>query len=109
MAGASGDDGASSGAAWGAESVGYPAPTLLAILIGCVEFFGGLMLTFGLLTRFVAVAIAVFMAFAVLFHLGNGFFWTARGYEYPLFWAVAALFFVVRGGGAFSLDRKLSA
>ncbi|MFV0302906.1 MAG: DoxX family protein [Paracoccus sp. (in: a-proteobacteria)] len=90
------------------DSVGYPAPTLLAILIGCVEFFGGLMIAAGFLTRFAAVAVAVFMAFAVLFHLGNGFFWTAKGFEYPLFWGIAALFFAIRGGGAHSIDSKIS-
>lgn len=91
------------------DSVGYPAATLMAVLIGVVEFFGGLMIAFGFMTRFAAVAVAVFMAFAVLFHLGNGFFWTAKGYEYPLFWGVAAVFFAIKGGGALSIDRKLAA
>ncbi|MFV0492078.1 MAG: DoxX family protein [Pseudorhodobacter sp.] len=93
-----------SGTAGFLESAGYPAPTIMAILIGCVEFIGGLMLTIGFMTRFAAAAVAVFMAFAVLFHLGNGFFWMAKGYEYPLLWGIVALFFLVRGGGAFSVD-----
>lgn len=91
------------------ESVGYPAPTLMAILIGVVEFFGGLMITTGFMTRFAAVAVAVFMGFAVLFHLGNGFFWTARGFEYPVLWGIAAIFFAVKGGGAYSIDGRASA
>lgn len=98
-----------SGTAGFLESVGYPAPTLMAILIGCVEFFGGLMISVGFMTRLAAVAVAVFMAFAVLFHLGNGFFWTARGYEYPLLWGIAAIFFAITGGGAHSVDDKISA
>ncbi|RYG91773.1 DoxX family protein [Loktanella sp. IMCC34160] len=93
-----------SGTAGFLESVGYPAPTLMALLIGLVEFFGGLMLVTGFLTRFAAVAVAVFMAFAVAFHLGNGFFWTARGYEYPLLWGITAVFFAVKGGGPLSID-----
>jgi len=95
-----------SGTAGFLESVGYPAPTLMAILIGVVEFFGGLMIATGFMTRFAAVAVAVFMAFAVMFHLGNGFFWTARGYEYPVLWGIAAIFFAVKGGGAYSIDGK---
>ena len=91
------------------ESVGYPAPTLMAILIGVVEFFGGLMIATGFMTRFAAVAVAVFMGFAVLFHLGNGFFWTARGFEYPVLWGIAAIFFAVKGGGAYSIDGRASA
>ncbi|UYN99041.1 MAG: DoxX family protein [Devosia sp.] len=89
------------------ESVGYSNGTFLAVLIGVVEFFGGLCLAAGIFTRPVALAVLVFMLNAVLFHLKNGFFWTAAGYEYPLFWGVAALFFLVRGGGAYSLDHKL--
>lgn len=97
-----------SGTAGFLESVGYPAPMLMAILIGVVEFFGGLMIAAGFMTRFAAVSVAVFMAFAVMFHLGNGFFWTARGYEYPVLWGIAAIFFAVKGGGAYSIDRKAS-
>jgi putative oxidoreductase len=93
-----------SGTAGFLESVGYPAPMLMALLIGLVEFVGGLLLTFGFMTRFAAASIVVFMAFAVSFHAGNGFFWTARGFEYPLLWGVAALFFVIRGGGPRSID-----
>lgn len=88
-------------------SVGYEPAFALALTVGLVEFVGGLMLALGLLTRPVALAVAVFMANAVLFHAGNGFLWTQGGYEYPLMWGIAALFFAVRGGGRVSLDRLL--
>ncbi|MGB7241607.1 MAG: DoxX family protein [Sulfitobacter sp.] len=89
------------------ESVGYSAPGLMALLIGLVEFVGGLLIAFGFLTRPAAAAVAVFMAFAVSFHIGNGFFWTARGFEYPILWGLAAVFFAVKGGGAYSIDTKI--
>ncbi len=89
------------------ESVGYPSPGFLALLIGLVEFFGGLCLVLGLLTRPAAVAVAIFMAGAVSFHLSNGFFWTAKGFEYPFLWGVAAFFFAVKGGGKYSLDARI--
>ena len=47
------------------------------------------------------------MATAVIQHFPRGFFWTSGGFEYPLMWAVAAFFFLVRGGGPYSLDRAL--
>jgi putative oxidoreductase len=37
----------------------------------------------------------------------NGFFWTNKGFEYPLMWGIAALFFLIRGGGAYSVDRAI--
>jgi putative oxidoreductase len=37
----------------------------------------------------------------------NGFFWTKGGSEFSLLILFAALFFLIRGGGAWSLDRKL--
>src|SRR6516225_667938 len=60
-------------------------PASLALVAGLVEFVGGLMLAFGLATRVVAGSVVGLMAVAVLqVHLGNGFFWTSGGFEYPL-------------------------
>lgn len=83
-------------------------PPILALVAGLVEFVGGLMLAAGLITRPVAALVFGLMAVAVVqVHLGAGFFWTSGGYEYPLFWAVAALYFVLRGGGRASLDALI--
>ena len=66
------------------------------------------MLALGLATRAVAVLIFGVMAVAVvLVHLPQGFFWNAGGYEYPLLWGIAALFYAIRGGGSYSLDRLI--
>lgn len=89
------------------ESVGYTPGYELALLVALVEVVGGLALVLGLLTRPFAIAVAVFMAQAALFHAGNGFNWSNGGYEYPLFWMIAALFFAVRGGGKLSVDRLI--
>jgi putative oxidoreductase len=83
-------------------------PPSLALLAGVIEFFGGLMLALGLATRVVAALVAGLMAVAVTqVHLGAGFFWTDGGFEYPLFWGIVALSFVIRGGGRYSLDRLI--
>ena len=86
-----------------AAKLGLPAS--LALLAGLIEFFGGLMLAAGFLTRPVAALVFGLMAVAVLqVHLPIGFFWTAGGYEYPLFWGVVALSLAIRGGGRYSVD-----
>jgi putative oxidoreductase len=80
----------------------------MALVIGMIEFFGGLLLALGLFTRPVAALIAGMMAVAVVtVHLPAGFFWTNGGYEYPLFWGLVALSFVLRGGGRYSLDALI--
>ena len=89
-----------------ATQLGLPAS--LALVTGLIEFFGGLMLAAGLLTRPVAALVFGLMAVATLqVHLSLGFFWTSGGFEYPLFWGLAALSFVIRGGGRYSLDALI--
>lgn len=95
------------------EHLGMPAP--VAFLIICTEFFGGLGLIVGLLTRIPALGIGVEMIGAVLMvHLPNGFFmnWAGNqkgeGFEYHLLVIAIAAVLLIRGGGAFSADRALS-
>jgi len=80
----------------------------LAVYITLLEFVGGLMLACGLFTRVVATLVAGFMAVAVIqVHWPNGFFWIAKGYEYPLFWGLVCVALAIRGGGPLSLDAKI--
>lgn len=76
-----------------------------ALGAGLVEFFGGLFLAAGLLTRLAALGVTVLLAVASMVHLGAGFFWTDGGWEYPILWGVLSLTFTVKGGGAYSLDK----
>ena len=81
---------------------------LLAVLgAGSVELVGGLLLALGLGTRIAAAAIVALLAVATTVHLGNGFFWTDGGWEYPALWALVALGYAIRGGGRYSLDRAI--
>ena len=86
---------------------GFNPPTVLAWTVALTEIVGGVLLAVGLFTRPAALAITIFLATAVTVHYGRGFFWTTGGFEYPLLWAVAALFFLIRGGGPLSVDRAL--
>ena len=37
----------------------------------------------------------------------NGFAWLSRGYEYVLLWGLVSVAIALRGGGPYSLDRKI--
>jgi putative oxidoreductase len=93
--------------------MGMPAP--VAFLVICTEFFGGLGLIVGLLTRIAALGIGVEMIGAIfMVHLPNGFFmnWAGNqkgeGFEYHLLAIAVSAALLLRGSGAFSLDRALS-
>ena len=90
-----------------------PAP--FAVLAIAAEFFGGLGLILGLLTRIAAFGIAVNMLVAVfMVHLPNGFFanWSGtqkgEGIEFHLLVLAMTTFLMIKGAGAFSADRKLA-
>jgi putative oxidoreductase len=90
-----------------------PAP--LAFLAICAEFFGSLGLIFGFLTRIAAFGVAMNMLVAVLaVHRHIAFFmnWAGNqkgeGYEYHLLALALAIPIIIRGAGAFSIDRALS-
>lgn len=78
----------------------------LAIILIILETVGGLCVALGLFTRFFAVAVAVEMAVIGYHHLPK-FGWTGPGYEYPLMWGLIMLAIALRGGGSFSLDRRI--
>ena len=82
-----------------------PAEPLAVVLI-TLETLGGLCIALGLFTRFWAAAVTIEMCVIVYHHLPK-FGWGERGYEYPLFWALVMLAIALRGGGPYSLDRKL--
>ena len=71
-----------------------------------IEFAGGIALILGLFTRFWAAAAVIEMSVIVYHHLPK-FGWTDRGYEYPLFWGLVMLAIALRGGGPYSLDRRI--
>lgn len=90
-----------------------PAP--LAFLAICAEFFGGLGLLVGFLTRIAAFGITCNMLVAIFtVHLPNGLFmnWTGQqkgeGIEYHLLVLAITLTLMIRGAGALSVDHALS-
>jgi len=87
---------------------GYRPGKLWAPAISVTQLVGGPLLALGLFTRPAALVIALFLLVANVERWRVGkYFWNQLGLEYTLMWTVAALYFVVRGGGAISLDHLL--
>ncbi len=94
---------------------GLHIPAPFAFLAICAEFFGGIGLLLGLLTRIAAFGIAVNMLVAiVMVHSQFGLFanWSGtqkgEGFEYHLLVLAITAFLMIKGGGALSADRKLA-
>jgi putative oxidoreductase len=86
-------------------SVGLTPGFVMALLAGSAEFFGGVALILGLLTRPAAVINAVTMLVALFWvHWGHGFFLDTHGIEYALALLSASTALIFIGGGQYSLD-----
>lgn len=91
------------------SALGIPQPKLSAVLAASGELIGGSLLIVGLLTTFVAGALALLMLAALYFvHMGHGFFLENTGFEYPMVLIVALFVVVVFGSGRASIDGVLS-
>lgn len=90
------------------ESIGFAPGYVMALLAGSGEFFGGIALVVGLLTRPAAFVTAFTMLVALTVHLGNGLFLANNGYEYALMLLAASLTLMLQGAGRFSVDGFLS-
>lgn len=90
-------------------SIGLEPGFLMALGAGSAEFFGGIALLIGLLTRPAAVVLAFTMIVAILtVHISNGLFMSNNGYEFGLSLLAISVALAFSGGGRFSLDRVLS-
>lgn len=90
-------------------SIGLEPGFLMALGAGSAEFFGGIALLIGLLTRPAAVVLAFTMIVAILtVHISNGLFMSNNGYEFGLSLLAISVALAYSGGGRFSLDRALS-
>lgn len=93
--------------------MGFPAWSVVALM--GVESVGAALLVFGLLTRLWAIGIGVSITVCMfLNHVQHGFFmnWFGQqkgeGFEYHLLVIGICVALLIKGGGALSVDRKLS-
>ena len=94
---------------------GMGIPTVFAYLAIAAEFIGPIALAIGLLGRVAAFGIGCVMAVAIaMVHAPNGFFmnWAGNqkgeGFEYHILALGIAVAVMIKGSGAFSLDRLIS-
>jgi putative oxidoreductase len=87
---------------------GYRPGRLWAPAISATQLIAGPLLALGLFTRIAAVPLAIFLIVTNFERWRVGkYFWNQLGLEYTLMWTIAVLYFLVHGGGAYSLDRLL--
>jgi putative oxidoreductase len=88
--------------------MGVPAAEIAAPAVAVLELGGGIALILGVLTRVVAVLLALDMLGAlVLVHASAGVYAATGGYELVLLLAAAALSVALTGAGRISVDRAL--
>lgn len=94
----------------------FGLPVVLVYLIIALEFLGPVALVLGILTRLVALGLAIDMASAaILVHLPNGFFMNfsgqqkGEGIEFFIFAVGIGLALVLAGPGRIALTRRAPA
>lgn len=86
-------------------NMGFKPPLFWAFVLASSEFFGGLGVLVGLLTRLAALSILIGQVVAVAkVHGPHGLFLSDRGFEYNLSLIAIALALLLVGAGAISLD-----
>jgi putative oxidoreductase len=87
---------------------GWRPGKLWAPLISFTQLVCGPLLALGLFTRLAAIPIVIFLVVSNVERWRVGkYFWNMLGLEYTLMWTVAAIYFLVHGGGVYSLDHWL--
>jgi putative oxidoreductase len=90
------------------DQQGYRPGMVWAPAISLTQFIAGPLLALGLFTRLAAVPIVLFLLVSNVERWRVGrYFWNQLGLEYTLMWTIAALYFLVHGGGTYSLDHFL--
>ncbi|MBW1787851.1 MAG: DoxX family protein [Deltaproteobacteria bacterium] len=95
------------------EKMGFPAWAVVLLMV--VELPGALLLATGFLTRLWALCLGVTMTICMFTtHVQHGFFmnWFGQqqgeGFEYHVLVLGICLVLLIKGGGAFSVDRALA-
>ncbi|QFT12778.1 DoxX family protein [Vibrio sp. THAF190c] len=90
-------------------SIGLGPGVLMALLAGSAEFFGGLFILLGLLTRPAAASLAVTMLVAIFaVHFENGLFMSNNGYEFGLALLAASVSLAFSGAGKAAIDETIA-
>jgi putative oxidoreductase len=88
------------------ESLGFYPGIFWSPLLSFTEFFAGILIVVGFLTRPAAFAATFILLVTVWFHwisMGQGY----SGAEKSILWAAIFFFFVIRGGNRHSVDARI--
>jgi putative oxidoreductase len=90
-------------------SMGLNPGSLMALLAGSAEFFGGVLLVAGFLVRPAGALLAFTMVVAIFAaHFKSGLFLSNGGYEYALALLAVSVSLLVSGAGRASVDDWLA-
>lgn len=90
-------------------SIGLEPGYFMALAAGSAEFFGGLFLLVGLLTRATGIVLAFTMLVAIFaVHFENGLFMSNNGYEFGLALLAMSLSASFSGAGRYSVDNLIN-
>jgi len=94
------------GAAGMVERIGFVPADFWSILLSVSEFFSGIFLVLGFLTRPAAAIATIILLVTVYFHwivAGQGY----GGAEKSILWAAITIFFALNGARTLSVDKAL--
>lgn len=94
------------GAAEMVEGLGFYPGVFWSPLLAATEFFGGILIALGLLTRPASLAAAIVLLVTVWFHwitMEQGY----GGAEKSIIWAAIFIFFAIRGANRHSVDARI--
>lgn len=94
------------GAAEMVEGMGFYPGAFWSLLLACTEFFGGIFIALGFLTRPAALAGLIVLLVTVWFHwvtMDQGI----SGAEKSILWSAMLFFFVIRGANRHSVDARI--
>ena len=88
------------------EGLGFYPGVFWSPLLAATEFFGGILLVLGLLTRPAALATTIVLIVTIYFHwIVQGQGWS--GSEKSILWTAILFLFVIRGASRHSVDARI--
>jgi len=95
------------------EKIGLPSPEFLGSFVGAFEILCGILILIGLLTRLASIPLIIIMLVAIATTkvdlLANQGFWEMmHGSRTDWSMLLGSIFLLIKGGGSWSVDRKLN-
>lgn len=95
------------------EKIGLPAPEFLGLFVGTFEILCGSLILVGLITRLASIPLIIIMLGAIVTTkvevLTNDGFWEMmHGSRTDWSMLLGSIFLLIKGGGKWSLDKRLS-